>query len=374
MKKLILVVIAIAMCSNLFAQETVIDESQWGRTGTTASIGEVLVENFMGQKIKTDIRTGEWKRYYETGELQWVGSYKNGITVGEWKFYYPNGNFNSIVNYKNDVRNLKKGVLHGLYTTYYENGNKETSASYDNGKAVGFYRKYSLNGQLEYEYEEDSDFYNGLKYYGDENYTKAKEFLFKSTQKGNKEAKYYLAHMYQYGLGTEVNLEYAISLYEELCENKHTESCEKLAGAYSLKGSLHYKNKEYDKAIIYYKKVAENGDEDAKFNLAIMYHDGMGTDVNIEYAIQLYKELCDNDYLNACINLGSLYLEDEATIIEEMNSLGASMDEIARWDELKIKRINIYKQALKPFEKANKIEPSEDLSATINAIKSVLEN
>ncbi|WP_152286754.1 toxin-antitoxin system YwqK family antitoxin [Flavicella marina] len=36
-------------------------------------------------------RDGEWKKYHENGKLESIGKYKNGKTVGEWKLYDKNG-------------------------------------------------------------------------------------------------------------------------------------------------------------------------------------------------------------------------------------------------------------------------------------------
>ena len=35
----------------------------------------------------------EHKKYYDNGQLEEVGNYKDGKEDGEWKYYYENGDF-----------------------------------------------------------------------------------------------------------------------------------------------------------------------------------------------------------------------------------------------------------------------------------------
>ena len=49
------------------------------------------------------------------------------------------------------------------------------------------------------------------------------------------------------------------------------------------------------KAFELYNEAAEQGDEDALYNLACCYENGQGCDKNVEKAIELYKEVVEND-------------------------------------------------------------------------------
>ena len=40
-------------------------------------------------------------RFWENGNLYWIGNYKNGKEHGEWKYFYENGNLELIENWKN---------------------------------------------------------------------------------------------------------------------------------------------------------------------------------------------------------------------------------------------------------------------------------
>jgi len=96
-------------------------------------------------------------------------------------------------------------------------------------------------------------------------------------------------------------------------------------------------------------------------NPEIYYNLGVGTSElgNAEKAIEYYEKAIElkPDYSAALINIGALRLKDEAAIVEEMNNLGSSRADNARYDELKLKREQLYKETLPYFEKAAQLEP-----------------
>ena len=135
---------------------------------------------------------GEWKQYYENGQLKSEGSYTDGTAVGPWREYYENGNLEYETNYdwkntpqldsyyyKNGTLTrrgyIKDGYMIGEWEHYYENGqlfkkqdakeenrnghyifyHKDGSTyfegSYKNGKPCGTHKIYFENGQLENE-------------------------------------------------------------------------------------------------------------------------------------------------------------------------------------------------------------------------------
>ena len=50
-------------------------------------------------KSESEERTGYYKAFFETGELQVESTYKDYELVGEWKKYYKNGKIKWLVNY-----------------------------------------------------------------------------------------------------------------------------------------------------------------------------------------------------------------------------------------------------------------------------------
>ncbi len=81
----------------------------------------------------------------------------------------------------------------------------------------------------------------------------------------------------------------------------------------------------------------------------------------------------DPSYVNAYINVAALILGEEKPIIEEMNGLGTSSADNKRYDELREKRQNLYKDAIPFLSKALEID-SDNLNAakTLMNIYSIL--
>lgn len=96
-------------------------------------------------------------------------------------------------------------------------------------------------------------------------------------------------------------------------------------------------------------------------NPEIYYNLGVGASEleEDEKAIGYYKKAIelDPDYTAALINLGAVSLRGEAAIVDEMNNLGTSRADNARYDELKEKRDNLYREVVVYFEKAAALNP-----------------
>ena len=73
---------------------------------------------------------------------------------------------------------------------------------------------------------------------------------------------------------------------------------------------------------------------------------------------------------NAYLNLVSLILEQEGTIVEEMNSLGTSRAENKKYDELKLKRESIYMECVPILQKLIEIDSKSNIDA-IQTLKNI---
>lgn len=77
------------------------------------------------------------------------------------------------------------------------------------------------------------------------------------------------------------------------------------------------------------------------------------------------------DYYEANLNMAFIILEPEASIIEQMNSLGTSSADFKKYDELEAQKNELYKQAIPFLEKALKGRPDNiDLLRTLMNIYS----
>jgi hypothetical protein len=66
---------------------------------------------------------------------------------------------------------------------------------------------------------------------------------------------------------------------------------------------------DYDAAVMHWKPLADKGDAMAQFNLALMYHRGLGVKINEAKAVELYKKSAANGYPQAQEYLAAAYSE-----------------------------------------------------------------
>ena len=103
------------------------------------------------------------------------------------------------------------------------------------------------------------------------------------------------------------------------------------------------------------------------YNLGVISSEQGETDDAVNYyqkAISLKP-----DYVDAYLNLVSEILKGEKSIIDEMNNLGTSRSDNLRYDELKVKREDLYKKCIPFLEDLIGISP-ENLSA-LNTLKNI---
>ncbi len=97
---------------------------------------------------------------------------------------------------------------------------------------------------------------------------------------------------------------------------------------------------------------------------------------NKEEASKYYKKTIELDpkFQSGYLNLVTLILEGENAIVEEMNNLGTTRADNARYDELKIERENIYKECVPILEKLIKVGKNEEAIKTLMNIYGTLGN
>lgn len=95
---------------------------------------------------------GDWKLYYETGELKAEGQYENSLRVGDWIFYHKNGEIESKGKYV-------EGLPHGQWKWYYDDGKLRRQEFYRRGKEDGESVEYDNEGNV----ISEGEFISGLK-------------------------------------------------------------------------------------------------------------------------------------------------------------------------------------------------------------------
>ncbi|RRQ47976.1 tetratricopeptide repeat protein [Maribacter algicola] len=92
---------------------------------------------------------------------------------------------------------------------------------------------------------------------------------------------------------------------------------------------------------------------------------------NYEEARESYKNAIEINpgYTNAYLNLSTTYVNEGNGLIDEMNSLGSSRADIARYDELKEKKDNFFTQGANILEEALKTNP--DNQGVLTQLKNI---
>ncbi|GET58756.1 kinase-like domain-containing protein [Rhizophagus irregularis DAOM 181602=DAOM 197198] len=101
-----------------------------------------------------------------------------------------------------------------------------------------------------------------------------------------------------------------INSLEKLAENGNREAIFNLAIRYEGGNGT---EKNLEKAFYWYKKAAENGDADAMNNLAVCYEYGEGIEKNLEKAFYWYQKAAENGVKEAMFNLAMCCYSGEGT-------------------------------------------------------------
>ncbi|CAM3026106.1 Tetratricopeptide repeat-containing protein [Flavobacterium succinicans] len=113
-------------------------------------------------------------------------------------------------------------------------------------------------------------------------------------------------------------------------------------------------------------------DADLVFNLGVLSANAK----NSADAEKYYNRVIEINpaYTNAYINIAALKLENEKPIIDEMNKLGTSNNDMKRYDVLKKKREELFKSTIPFLKKAVELDPKNtDVAKTLMNVYSALE-
>tara|TARA_R110000787_G_scaffold60220_8_gene136579 strand:+ start:24542 stop:25807 length:1266 start_codon:yes stop_codon:yes gene_type:complete len=136
---------------------------------------------------------------------------------------------------------------------------------------------------------------------------------------------------------------------------------------------MYYKSED----MVNYKKVINEVIKKDPTNPDLYYNLGVASAKNNEKeaAINYYTKAIElnPDYTEALINKAQLILDGESAIVEEMNALGTSNADYDKYDLLKEKKNNIYREALPYLESASILRPeSMDIVRTLKGIYGLL--
>jgi TPR repeat protein len=121
----------------------------------------------------------------------------------------------------------------------------------------------------------------------------------------------WLAYMYYKGLGVEIDVDKAISLYEKGLKHKKTVAYSNLGAIYKSE-TLGRKN--IKKSIYYYTKGAEAGDKYALNGLGNIYMEGDIIEQDVAKAVELFKKAAKQNFMYSQFSLAEIYEKGKGDI------------------------------------------------------------
>ncbi|MBT8305503.1 MAG: tetratricopeptide repeat protein [Maribacter sp.] len=133
--------------------------------------------------------------------------------------------------------------------------------------------------------------------------------------------------------------------------------------------NLHYKlgDKEMFKSLMAEATAVAPDNPDLHYNIGVISNE----QGNIEEARAAYLRTLEIDpgYTNAQLNLSTTYVNEGNGLIDEMNSLGNSRADIARYEELKQQKDDLFKKGAMVLEDALKLNP--DNQSILTQLKNI---
>jgi len=85
------------------------------------------------------VLSGPWRSWYENGQAEELGAYRDSKEIGPWEWWYENGE-------RMAVGQFVDGMRDGFWRYWHENGALMTECTYKDGKAHGLWSQYHPNG------------------------------------------------------------------------------------------------------------------------------------------------------------------------------------------------------------------------------------
>ncbi|GES92221.1 Sel1-like repeat protein [Rhizophagus clarus] len=172
-------------------------------------------------------------------------------------------------------------------------------------EAFNWYQKAAKNGNRIAQYNLGNCYRFGNGVYMD--LSKAFEFYKISANNGYVNAQFALGYCYSNGIGTVPNTERAYELYKMAAEKGHNDAQYNLLLYPLRKGDDKAEKKLFETV----KTAAEKECLESQYLLGYYYSHGIGTEINKEKALELYKMAAKRNHSMAQNNLGDLYKNDK---------------------------------------------------------------
>ena len=140
---------------------------------TDESLNNNDVEDTPSPIAAEELPEGTVIEYYENGQKESEGSYKDGKEDGLHKYWHENGQMSAEENWKDDNKN-------GKLTTWYENGQIESESYFNDHNEDGKWTNWHENGQVHSEGCSKDGQWDGKHTYWYESGQKEAEIIYKN--------------------------------------------------------------------------------------------------------------------------------------------------------------------------------------------------
>ncbi len=160
---------------------------------------------------------------------------------------------------------------------------------------------------------DQGEFDKGVAAYKHHYYSKARMHLLPLASRGHANAQYYMGLLFANGEGVDQDYEIAIKWYRRAAEQDHSD-------AQSQLGTIYFEGKfvaqDFKEAIKYWIGAAGHGNEVALYGLGVLYDGGGGKSVRRDSskALKCYKLAADKGYAPAQLKLGWKYHSGESVL------------------------------------------------------------
>ena len=403
MKTTISMLMAMLFCLAGFSQKAELKAADKAMKGGDSASAIATLEGITGMiggaddKIKGQYYYTLGKAYADQAAKGNAAQYANAVSSFQKALEIEEGSKSK--KYSDDINARMKSMSSELVNAAVEDGNNNKykegaeklymsyKMSPQDTNFLYFAASYAVNAK---DYETALDYYNQLK---DLNYT-GSTVEYKATNKETGEVDSFGADEFQRDImvkgGSHENPT------EEKSESKRSEIVKNIALIYTTLG-------ENEKAIQAYKdaRASDPNDVNLVLNEANLYYSlddkdkfvelmGEATKMapdnpdlhynigvinmeqgKLEEARASYQKSIDIDpnYMNAYLNLSTSYVNEGNGLIDEMNSLGTSRADAARYDELKAKKDALFLEGATILENALKISP--DNQGVLSQLKNI---
>ena len=153
-----------------------------------------------------------------------------------------------------------------------------------------------------------ADFADGWAAYEAGDYSAALEFWLPLAERGDLDALYDVAALYESGVLGKSKVKRAIALYRQAADRRLPAAQTRLARMFETGAGVEASP---EKSLELYRAAAERGVAEGQYNLAVAYERGTIVAPDVGLASQLYQQAADQGLVPAQYNLGRLYYHGE---------------------------------------------------------------